>query len=46
MTKKKRYSPLIVLFELGSLLRNSLIFVFYLFILKSDSTSTLIRYGR
>lgn len=46
MTKKKRYSSLIILFELGSLLRTSLIFVFYLFILKSDSTSTLIRYGR
>lgn len=46
MTAKKRYSSLLILFELWNLLRSSLIFLFFLFILKRDSTSTFIKYGR
>lgn len=46
MTKIRRYSPLVMFFDLGKLLRNSFFFVFYLYVLKAGSESALIKYGR
>ncbi|MBO0993198.1 PH domain-containing protein [Bacillus sp. SD088] len=42
----RRYSPFVMLFDLGKLLRNSLVFVFYLYVLKTGSESSFIKYGR
>ncbi|MEK3889478.1 PH domain-containing protein [Bacillus sp. FSL K6-3431] len=46
MTKMKRYSPLVMLFDLGKLLRNSFFFVFYLYVVKAGSESSFIKYGK
>jgi putative membrane protein len=46
MTKLKRYSPLIILFDLGRLLKNSFFFVIYLYVIKANSISPIIKYGR
>lgn len=41
----RRYSPFVMLFDLGKLLRNSFVFVLYLYVLKT-SESAFITYGR
>ncbi len=46
MTRIKRYSPLVMLFGLGKLVRNSFFFVIYLYVIKAGSTSVFIKYGR
>ncbi|MCM3112395.1 PH domain-containing protein [Lederbergia lenta] len=46
MKKMKRYSPLVMLFDLGKLLRNSFFFVFFLYVVKADSDSSFIKYGK
>ncbi len=46
MTRIKRYSPLVVLFDLGKLVRNSFFFVIYLYVIKAGSASLFIKYGR
>ncbi|TCS94148.1 PH domain-containing protein [Hazenella coriacea] len=46
MTKIKRYSPLIILFDLGKLLRNSSFFAIYLYVVNTNSESFFIKYGR
>lgn len=46
MTEARRYHPLIILFQIGKLIRSSIIFIVYLFILNLDSESTYIFYGR
>ncbi|MFC5588503.1 PH domain-containing protein [Sporosarcina soli] len=46
MTKKRRYSPLVMLFEFGKLGKNSFFFVVFLYVIKADSTSLFITYGR
>lgn len=46
MTKKKRYSPLVMLFDAGKLIKNSFFFILFLFVIKADSTSLFITYGR
>lgn len=46
MTKIKRYSPLIILFDLGKLLKNSFFFVIYLYVIRANSVSPITKYGR
>lgn len=46
MTKAKRYHPLLILFDLLKLIKNAIFFVIYLFVIKSGSDSTFIKYGR
>ena len=46
MTKLKRYSPLIILFDLGKLLKNSFFFIIYLYVIKANSVSPITKYGR
>lgn len=46
MTEKKRYSPLTILFEIGSLLKNSFLFAIYLYVIKAGSESAITKYGR
>ena len=46
MTKAKRYNPLLILFDLWKLVKNSIFFVIYLFVIKAGSESTFITYGR
>ncbi len=43
---KQRYHPLLILFHLWRLLKNSIVFVIYLFVIKFGSDSTFIKYGR
>lgn len=46
MTKAKRYHPLLMLFDLWKLVKNSIFFVIFLFVIKYGSNSTFITYGR
>lgn len=46
MTETTRYHPLLVLFRLWKLVKNSIFFVVYLFIIKADSESVFVEYGR
>lgn len=46
MTKIKRYSPLTILFDIGSLLKNSFFFVIYLYVIQANSESVITKYGR
>ncbi|MBS4192786.1 PH domain-containing protein [Bacillus sp. FJAT-49705] len=46
MTKAKRYNPLLILFDLWLLIKNSIFFVIFLFVIKAGSESTFITYGR
>lgn len=46
MTKTKRYHPLLILFNLWKLVKNSIFFVIYLFVIKADSESNFVIYGR
>src|SRR5699024_3050144 len=46
VTKIKRYSPLTILFDIGSLLKNSFFFVIYLYVIKANSESAITKYGR
>lgn len=46
MTKKKRYNPLLVLFNIWKLVKNSIFFMIYLFVIKADSESSIVTYGR
>ncbi|MDP1418211.1 PH domain-containing protein [Peribacillus simplex] len=46
MTKAKRYNPLLMLFNFCKLIRNSIFFVIYFFVIKAGSESTFITYGR
>ncbi len=44
--KDKRYHPYVMLFELGSLIKNSFFIVLYLFVFQWKSTSNFVHYGR
>lgn len=44
--RPQRYHPLVMLFELGRLIKNSAIAAFYLFVLQWQSTSAFVFYGR
>ncbi|MCZ2259599.1 PH domain-containing protein [Sporosarcina sp. G11-34] len=46
MNQTKRYNPLIIIFDLWSLIKNSFFFVLFLFVLRYGSDSTFIKYGR
>lgn len=46
MTTAKRYNPLLMLFNFCKLVRNSIFFVIYFFVIKAGSESTFITYGR
>lgn len=46
MNQIKRYSPLLIIFNLWSLIKNTFFFVLFLFVLKYGSESALIKYGR
>ncbi len=46
MTKMKRYSPLMMLFDFVKLLKTSFFFVIYLYVVKADSESLFTKYGR
>ena len=46
MNQTKRYNPLIVIFDLWSLIKNSFFFVIFLFVLKYGSESAFVKYGR
>ncbi|WP_019637665.1 PH domain-containing protein [Paenibacillus fonticola] len=46
MRKAERYNPLVILFQLLKLVRNSVFFVVYLFLIKAGSESSFIVYGR
>ncbi|MGE8203860.1 PH domain-containing protein [Heyndrickxia sp. NPDC080065] len=46
MTEAKRYHPLNILFDLGSLVKNSFFFFLFLFVIKYGSKSHFIKYGR
>ena len=46
MNQTKRYNPLIIIFDLWSLIKNSFFFVIFLFVLKYGSESAFIKYGR
>jgi len=46
MTKKKRYHPLLILFNVWKLVKNSIFFVIYLFVIKADSASSFVTYSR
>ncbi|MDW7615524.1 PH domain-containing protein [Peribacillus simplex] len=46
MTIAKRYNPLLMLFNFCKLVRNSIFFVIYFFVIKAGSDSTFITYGR
>ena len=46
MEKVKRYTPLLILFELYKLIKKSIFFVILLFVIKSDSQSNFVIYGR
>ncbi|MBP1913951.1 PH domain-containing protein [Lederbergia galactosidilytica] len=46
MMKVERYHPLLILFELWKLVRNSIFFVVYLFIIKGNSDSNFVTYGQ
>lgn len=46
MNQEKRYNPLVVIFDLWNLLKNSFFFVIFLFIIKYGSDSSFIKYGR
>ena len=46
MTAAKRYNPLLMLFNFCKLVRNSIFFVIYFFVIKAGSESTFITYGR
>jgi len=46
MADRIRYNPLLILFDLLSLVKNSFFFVLYLFVIKHGSNSAFIKYGR
>lgn len=46
MTKAKRHNPLLILFDVWKLVRNSSFFVIYLYVIKAGSESNLITYSR
>lgn len=46
MRKPRRYHPLLMLYDLWKLLRNSVFFVLYLYVIKAGSESAFIHYGR
>ncbi|WP_232697641.1 PH domain-containing protein [Brevibacillus daliensis] len=46
MNDIKRYHPLIIVFELWKLVRNSAFFALFLFVLKYNSEAAFVRYGR
>lgn len=46
MTKVKRYNPLLMLFDSWKLMKKSIFFVILLFVIKSDSQSNFVIYGR
>ncbi|WP_054955377.1 PH domain-containing protein [Paenibacillus dakarensis] len=46
MKKAKRYNPLLILFNLCKLVKSSIFFVIYLFVIKAGSGSAFITYGR
>lgn len=46
MNEAKRYHPLLILFNLWNLVKNSFFFVVYLFVIKFNSDSAFIKYGR
>lgn len=46
MNQTKRYNPLLVIFNLWSLIKSTFFFVIFLFVLKYGSDSAFIKYGR
>ncbi|GIP34718.1 PH domain-containing protein [Paenibacillus sp. J2TS4] len=46
MTKAKRYHPLTLLLDLWKLIRNSIVFALFLFVIKAGSDSHFITFGR
>jgi len=46
MTDHKHYHPLIILFEIVSMIKGSIIFIIYLFVINFNSDSTFIKYGK
>ncbi|MDQ0298464.1 putative membrane protein [Salibacterium salarium] len=46
MNEAKRYHPLIIVYRIFKLLRNSFVFAFYLFVIKWGAESTFLTYGR
>lgn len=46
MNSSKRYHPLIIGFEIIKLVKNSAFFAFFFFVIKANSQSTFIHYGR
>ncbi|USK55400.1 PH domain-containing protein [Cytobacillus solani] len=46
MIQAKRYNPLLMLFQLFNLIKNSIFFVVFLFVIKAGSDSAFIKYGK
>ncbi|MGN7402918.1 PH domain-containing protein [Cytobacillus praedii] len=46
MIPAKRYNPLLMLFQLMNLIKNSIFFVVFLFVIKAGSNSAFIKYGK
>lgn len=46
MIPAKRYNPLLMLFQLLNLIKNSIFFVVFLFVIKAGSESAFIKYGK